>query len=231
MKIIKEAGESSPPLLPHRIAAELRPILAVSGAGAALWQGSLILVRRGWDTLGTHLTKWERVGALGFAGYVAVYNAGQAPHVAQFAAPGAAIAWCIAAWWVSPPTPRGEQPPEPVAVQEPDDALTLDALSTVVHRVAGNRQGAHLADLLSEPELKGWEQPDLKAEIQALGVPVEEFKLRLAGRQRVRDGVRLRDLPPPAAPHPDPGDDPVPAPGGPADPAPRPDQTPTPGGG
>ncbi|ODA69532.1 hypothetical protein [Streptomyces sp. AVP053U2] len=235
MKITKDVGtgESSTPLLPHRIAAELRPILTVTGAGTALWQGSLILVRRGWTLLGAHLHGWERFGALGFAGYVTVYTAGQAPHIAQFAAPVAAVAWCGAAWWVAPPVPRRKQPAEPVDVQEPDVALTLalDTLSVVVRRVAGDRQGAHLADLLTEPELKGWEQPDLKAAITAFGVPVEEFKLRLAGRQRVRDGVRLRDLPPPAAPSTAPDGDPAPAPDGPPAPAPRPDPAPTTGAG
>ncbi|MGV9755416.1 hypothetical protein ACWDUC_06210 [Streptomyces tricolor] len=229
MKIIKEAGESSTPLLRHRIAAELRPILAVSGAGTALWTGTLILVRRGWATLSAHLNGAERLGALAFAGYVIVYTAGHHPDVAQFAAPGAAVAWCIAAWLVAPPGARREPEPDPApdGTEAPREALALATLATVVRRVAGDRQGAHLADLLTEPEFEGWEQPELKAAITALGVPVEEFKLRLAGRQRVRDGVRLRDLPAPAAPAPGP----APAPGAPARPAPHPDQAPTPGAG
>lgn len=226
MKIIKEVGESRTPPLHHRIAAEIRPVFAVRGAGKALVTGSVILLRRGWALLGEHLTGWERAGVLAFAGYVTVYTASQAPHVAQFAAPGAALTWCVAAWLVAPPATRTQtEPDDPDDAEAPREDLTLDVLAAVVRRAAGTRQGAHLADLLTEPELKGWEQPELKAAVLALGVRVEEFKLRLAGRQRVRDGVRLRDLPPSAAPDPAgaaPQDDP-------ADPAPRPDPAPAPG--
>ncbi|MEU5091704.1 hypothetical protein [Streptomyces sp. NPDC021356] len=237
MKIIKDAGECTTPLLPRRIATELRPILAVSGAGAALWQGSLILVRRGWGRLGAHFTGWERAGVLAFTGYVVVYSASHYPDVAQFAAPGAAATWCTAAWIVAPPVPRTTpRPPLPEDDEEPREALALDALAAVVRRVAGDRQGAHLADLLAEPELEGWEQADLKARFVSLEVPVEEFKLRLDGRQRVRDGVRLRDLPPPAPADPTPatpsGSPTATAPTAPlvdpADPAPQPDQPLTP---
>ena len=233
MKIIKGAGESSTPPLHHRIAAELRPVLAVSGAGTALWTGTVVLVRRGWTLLGEYLDTRERLGAFTFTGYVIVYTGQQHPHIAQFAAPGAAVAWCIAAWWVSPPVPRkDERPAEPDDdAPPPAEVLALDVLAAVVRRVAEDRQGAHLAQLLDEPELKGWEQSDLKAEIASLGIPVEEFKLRFVGRQRVRDGVRLRDLPPPPAPGPDPAAAPAPVSGGPLAPAPHPDQAPTPGAG
>jgi hypothetical protein len=230
MKIIKKAGESTTPLLHQRIAAELRPILAVSGAGTALWTGSRILVRRGWQRLGDHFTGWERLGVLGGGGYVLAYTAYQAPDVTQFALPGGAVAWCLAAWFVASPATRREQGPTQ-ELEEPRGPLALEQLAAVVRRVAGDRQGAHLADLLAEPELEGWEQPDLKAAIQGLGVPVEEFKLRLDGRQRVRDGVRLRDLPPPATPDPAPGAAPAAVFDGPPDPAPRPDPAPTPGAG
>lgn len=233
MKIIKDAGESTTPPLPHRIAGELRPVLAVHGAGSALWTGSLILVRRGWALLGTHLDGLERAGAIAFSGYVTVYAAHQYPSAAEFAAPGAAIAWCVAAWCVAPPATRTTPTPSPHThdADEQREGLALDTLTAVVRRVAGDRQGAHLADLLTEPELEGWEQPDLKAAIQALDVPVEEFKLRFAGRQRVRDGVRLRDLPPPPALDPAPAAVLAATPGGPPAPAPRPDPAPTQGGG
>lgn len=214
MKIVKKVGERLPPWL----ATEIRPILAFTGAGSALVTGSRILTRRGWDALSERLYGWEKYGAIAASGYVMVYAAGHAPDAARFAVPGAVVAWCVAAWWVAPPPTRekpGEQP-----CDEPDE-LTLDELAALVRRVSAHRQGAHLADLLQEPELVGWTQPELKATAVDFGLPVEEFKLILRGRQRVRDGVRVRDLPPAPA---------VEAlPGAPADPAPQPLPAPSPG--
>lgn len=191
MKIIKGVGER---LLPLWLADELRPILAFTGAGAALWAGSCEIVRRGWNALGEHLNGWERIGALACTGYALTYACWHAPHIARFAVPFAGLAWCVAALCVSPPAIE-----ETVQVQSAADdtpALALAELAAIVRRVAGPRQGAHLADLLSEPELAGWTRPELKANAIHFGLPVEEFKLILAGRQRVRDGIRLRDLPP-----------------------------------
>lgn len=218
MKIIEEVEEQPPtPGLHRRMAAELRPILAVRGAGASLFAGSIVLVRRGWTLLGRHLDGRERLGALAFGGYVTVYAAGHAPHIAQFAIPAAAVAWCVAAWWVAP-LPGQFAAEEDVPDEEAEPLLSLDEFAVVVRRVSRHRQGAHLADLLQEPELVGWTQPELKAAAVAFGLPVEEFKLILGGRQRVRDGVRVRDLPP--APDTAP---PASTPSGtPADPAPQP---------
>ena len=221
MKIIKEVGER---LLPSWLAAELRPILVFTGAGAALWTGSVVLAVRGWQWLGQRLGGWEeRLGAIAVGGYLAAYGCWHAPHIARFAVPGAVLAWCLAAWCVAPAAPDAEPAEQPV---EAAPELALAELAAVVRRVARHRQGAHLADLLTEPELEGWTQPELKAAITVdFGLPVEEFKLILGGRQRVRDGVRVRDLPLAPAPTP-----PVEAPQStPADPAPRPLSVPSPG--
>lgn len=191
MKIVKGVGER---LLPRWLADELRPILAFTGAGAALWAGSCELVRRGWNALGEHLNGWERLGALPAAGYALTYACWHAPHIARFAVPFAGLAWCVAALCVSPLAIEETVEVQPAADDTP--ALALAELAAIVRRVAGPRQGAHLADLLSEPELAGWTQPELKANAIHFELPVEEFKLILAGRQRVRDGIRLRDLPP-----------------------------------
>lgn len=227
MKIGKETGEQpDPPGLHRRIAAELRPILAVHGAGASLYAGTRILIHRSWTLLGERLSTWERLAALGFGGYGLVYACQGSPHLARFAVPGAVVGWCVAAWWTAPPLARtlAEQPVED---EETGPELTLDELAALVRRVAKHRQGAHLADLLAEPELVGWTQPELKATATDFRLPVEEFKLILSGRQRVRDGIRVRDLPPepapeaPAAPPPD----------APTDPAPQPLSAPTTGPG
>lgn len=221
MKIVKKVGER---LLPSWLAAELRPILVFTGAGAALWAGSCELVRRAWKATAGYDTR-ERLIALGVAGYVIAYGCWHAPHVARFAIPGTVIAWCLAAWCVAPTAPRAEPVEQPVEAA-PAPGLALVELAAVVRRVAKHRQGAHLADLLAEPELAGWTQPELKATLTAdFGLPVEEFKLILGGRQRVRDGVRVRDLPPAPATTP-----PVEAErGAPADPAPRPLSVPSSG--
>lgn len=218
MKIVKEIGER---LLPSWLAAELRPILVFTGAGAALMSGSVVLAVRAWGKLRERLSAWESVGALVVGAYVTAYGCWHAPHVARFAIPGTVIAWCVAAWSITPAVHRPDPAEQPVDTAT--DELTLTELADLVRRVAKHRQGAHLADLLAEPELDGWTQPELKATVTAdFGLPVEEFKLILDGRQRVRDGVRVRDLPPaPAAPPPT----------APADPAPRPLSAPTPGPG
>lgn len=222
MKIIKEPGEQHTPGLHRRIAAELRPILAVRGAGASLYAGSRILIHRGWTLLGERLDGWERYAALAFGGYVTVYACGHAPHLARFAVPGAVVGWCVAAWWTAPPPARtpAEQPDEEEDEETGPD-LTRDELAALVRRVARHRQGAHLADLLQEPELVGWTQPELKATAVDFRLPVEEFKLILGGRQRVRDGIRVRDLPPEPAPEPAVEAPATHPPGAPADPAPQ----------
>ena len=192
MKIVKKVGER---LLPSWLAAELRPILVFTGTGTALWAGSCELVCRAWKATGNYDTR-ERLITLGVAGYVIAYGCWHAPHIARFAIPGAVIAWCVAAWCVAPEAPRAAPAEQPVEAA-PAPGLALAELAAVVRRVAKHRQGAHLADLLAEPELDGWTQPELKAAITGeFGLPVEEFKLILGGRQRVRDGVRVRDLPP-----------------------------------
>lgn len=220
MKIIKGVGER---LLPSWLAAELRPILVFTGAGAALCAGSVVLAGRGWTWLRERLNFWEAVGALLTGAYLAGYGCLHASHIARFAIPGTVVAWCAAAWCVAPAAPDAEPAEQPV---EATPELALAELAAIVRRVARHRQGAHLADLLAEPELEGWTQPELKAAITVeFGLPVEEFKLILGGRQRVRDGVRVRDLPPAPAPTP-----PVEAPQStPSDPAPHPLSVPSPG--
>ncbi len=225
MKITKDVGEHVSPTGPRRLTNEIRSVLAVTGAGTALWRGTRILITRGWDLFGEHLEGWEKWAALAGAGYVAVYATIQQPDVARFVVPASVVGWCLAAWWVSPPAPRGTATTDAVVVEEPGETLTLDTLTEVARRVAEDRRGAHLADLLQQPEFAGWEQADLKAAITDLEVPVKGFKLILDGRQRVRDGVRLRDLPAPAAPAPGSA---APS-GGPVEPAPPTAPDPAPG--
>ncbi|MFJ2608147.1 hypothetical protein ACIO13_24700 [Streptomyces sp. NPDC087425] len=87
--------------------------------------------------------------------------------------------------------------------QDQDDEVDVDDIAQLVRDVAARHghQGAHLDDLLDAPLLVGWEKTELKALLtDEFGLPVGSFKLHFPSpqgrRQRVRDGVRLRDLPP-----------------------------------
>ncbi|MEU5138096.1 hypothetical protein [Streptomyces californicus] len=91
------------------------------------------------------------------------------------------------------------------AVEEDCPELTVEDAARMIRRVAGRHPkhlGVHLSDLLAEPEVEGWEQSALKAELLALNLPVSSFKLTFpGGRARTREGVRLEHLPQaPAAP-------------------------------
>ncbi|MEE1774461.1 hypothetical protein PUR34_41400 [Streptomyces sp. JV185] len=78
--------------------------------------------------------------------------------------------------------------------------LTVDDVAAIVRRVAARHPhhlGVHLSDLLPEPELEGWEQPELKAALtDDWNLPVTSFKLTFpGGLARGREGVRLECLP------------------------------------
>lgn len=205
MEIIKEAGEQPRPRLHSRLAAELRPLLAVRGAGAAWWQGSGILLRRGWTLLSARLDGWERWGALAFGGYVLVYAAGHAPAVAQFAVPAAVVAWSAAAWWTAPPAVAFEEPVQDPAGPAADDART--AFVRWLLDTIGDRPGIHLRELYpAMRQLPGCERHDdarLRGALRAFQIPVHR-SLRI-GRDAGRSGVRKADLPPlsptPGEPH------------------------------
>lgn len=200
MKIIKKVGERLPPWL----SSEIRPVLTFTGSGVALIHGSVELAARGWQWLGDRLSTWERLGAIAAGGYLAVYGCWHAPHIARFAVPSTVVAWCVAAWWTAPNPAPAESEAAESSDTSAEQPLTLIEFTDLVRRVAGPRQGAHLADLLAQAELEGWTQAELKdTAIVDFGLPVEEFKLIIDGRQRVRDGVRVRHLPPaPATPPP-----------------------------
>jgi hypothetical protein len=194
--------------LPAWLAAEIRPVLAFTGAGRAWWAGTCILVRRGWAQLGEHLTVWEQAGAVAFGGYVIVYGCGHAPHVAQFAVPGAVVAWCAAAWWAAPPTAAPEpepadEPADPAPAADPERAR--EAWHAFVIEAIGDRQGVHLRDLLDTLQQTGhhpnWEVADVKRVCERAGIPVRA-RVRVRGLG-VTVGVHRDDLPTPSQPLPD----------------------------
>lgn len=189
MKIVKKMGEWT--------RAELRPILAFTGAGRSLATGSRILVRRSWAALSGRLEGWERLGAVVFGGYVVAYGCTHAPAAARFAVPGAVVAWCVAAWWVTPPAiaEPDEEDDEP-ASPDPQDVADL------VRDLIGDDRGVLLTAL---------RQPLHAADTRAVKelLASASISVRLGVRTRAGNGpgVHRDDLPavapPPADPSPD----------------------------
>lgn len=203
MKIVKRVGER---LLPRGIRAEVRPVLAFTGAGTTLWAGSAALTARGWAWLGERLDMWERLGALAAGGYATVFGCWQAPHVARFVVPGAVIAWCVAAWWIAPPVdiPDAVEDAEPEpAAGDPQDVYEA-TLEWVWQRI-GDAQGVHLRDLLAHAQahgmFEGLEVTDLRAHLERRGIPVQK-RVRVRGLG-VTVGIHRDDLPAPSQPLPD----------------------------
>ncbi|MFJ2591123.1 hypothetical protein [Streptomyces sp. NPDC087538] len=93
-----------------------------------------------------------------------------------------------------------EDAAEVVGQDQDGGELTVDDIAAVIRRVAARHPhhlGVHLSDLRPEPELEGWEQPELKAALtDDWNLPVTSFKLTFPGRPaRTREGVRLEHLP------------------------------------
>lgn len=192
MKIVKGVGEK---VLPRWLRAELRPVLVFTGAGTALWSGSIVLAQRAWEELRERLTFWESVGALAAGVYVAGYGCWQSPHIARFAVPGALVAWCVAAWWVCP---AALDEPEP----SPEAKPARDGFIRWLLTLMGDQPGIHLRDLYPAmrklPGQEGRDNTQLRAALRTLGVPVRR-SLRLGGVAG-RSGVAKADLarlPPP----------------------------------
>lgn len=191
MKIIKKVGEK---LLPSWLAAELRPILVFTGAGAALMSGSVTLAIWAWRKLRERLSAWESIGALAIGAYVAAYASWHAPHIARFAVPGAVIAWCTAAWSVAPVDPAepgdeagrgGPAEPDPQDVEDLVRDLIGDGRGILL---TGLRQPLHAADTRAVREV-----------LATAGIKVREG-VRTAGGNG--PGVHRDDLPAPSPPPP-----------------------------
>lgn len=194
MKIVKGVGER---LLPRWLAAEVRPVLAFTGAGSALWAGSRELAALGWQWLGERLSPWERLGAIAAGGYLAVYGCVQAPHVASFAIPGAVVAWCVAAWWIAPPAdiPDPVESPNPQPSTSPPQDVYAATLEWVWQQIA-DRQGVHLRDLLTHAQahgmFEGLDVSDLRRHLERWNIPVRN-RVRVRGLG-ITVGIHRDDL-------------------------------------
>ncbi|MFB7747667.1 hypothetical protein [Streptomyces sp. NPDC056132] len=213
---------------PGRLAAmrsELRPYLPtpgnLRGVLAGVGAGSLVLLSRGWAWVWAEGLQdgAMRAGGAVLAGYAAVNTAVvMAGPFLGYVVPAAVIGWCAVAKHHAPaaaPAPtkpkvradeveHAQDDGQAEAFDEFDEAdeepLEADEVAALIRDVAARHghQGAHLDDLLAEPQFEGWSKGELKAAlVEDWGLPVESFKLLFAGRQRVRDGVRVRHLPAP----------------------------------
>ena len=210
MEIVKDAGEQPSPRLLARICAELRPLLAVRGAGASLVSGSWLLLRRGWTLLSEQYSLSERLGGLAVAGYLIAYGTAHAPDVARFACPAAAVVWCTAAWWAAPPSVV-EGPEEPAA-PEPDEAPATNSQDVYeatlewIREQTGDANGIHVSRLLAHAQTHGLhtdlDVPAFRAVLESWGFPVRQ---QLKVGRRNRPGIHRDDLPrqPPPGPSPE----------------------------
>ncbi|MGK5500511.1 hypothetical protein [Streptomyces sp. URMC 125] len=234
LKLVAEPGKVASFLADLRPYLPTRANLAAPLAGVGA--GTRVLIGRGWTWL------WKegpqdaalRAGGVVLAGYAGVNTATvlAGPYL-PFLPTAAVVGWCVAAKLNAPKTgaapQRADSSPEgePAAVpagevehQEHAEEAAVEVIeagdvAALIRAVAARHkhQGAHLEDLLAEPLFEGWTKSELKAALSDdWGLPVESFKLIFDGRQRVRDGVRLKHLPPVLRPVPD-GTGEGPAPG------------------
>ncbi|QKM65782.1 hypothetical protein STSU_000065 (plasmid) [Streptomyces tsukubensis NRRL18488] len=200
---------------------DLRPYLPtrtnLSGPLSGVGAGSVVLLGRGWKWLwaeGPHDAAIRAGGvALGVYATINTVPAVAGPY-APFMPSAAAVGWCIAAKLHAPSKGKKTETPgtaEPDDVTEdPGDAdsesikahapeeIDVDDVVRLIRDIAARNghQGTHLDDLVAQPLFEGWLKAELKAELTTRwGFHVENFKLFFDGRQRNRDGVRLRHLP------------------------------------
>ncbi|MDX2922078.1 hypothetical protein [Streptomyces sp. NE06-03C] len=110
-------------------------------------------------------------------------------------------AWCWVALRAAPRTAAEPTPEEAPEEPEPDPR---DAVLRLLYEALEDRPSMYLSDLLKHLQKKGhaagWKVADLRARLEALGIPVE-MRLKTAGRGASR-GVVKEQLPPLSRPCP-----------------------------
>ncbi|MEU7348338.1 hypothetical protein ABZ778_31435 [Streptomyces bacillaris] len=110
-------------------------------------------------------------------------------------------AWCWAALRAARRTPTEHAPAEAPEEPEPDPR---EAVLQLLYEALGDRPSMYLSDLLTHLQEKGhgtgWRVADLRARLEALGIPVEP-RLRTGGRGASR-GIVRDQLPPLPDAHP-----------------------------
>ncbi|MEU5608437.1 hypothetical protein AB0H03_06715 [Streptomyces sparsogenes] len=107
-----------------------------------------------------------------------------------------AAGWLIAAWRATRKTPTEAAEDEP---EEGPAAADPDAVRQLLVEAIGDRPGVHLSTLLAHLQERGqgegWQVADLRARLEALGVPVRRS---VKVDRRVAYGVHRDDLPAPS---------------------------------
>ncbi|MFJ1858766.1 hypothetical protein ACIOHA_15825 [Streptomyces anulatus] len=110
-------------------------------------------------------------------------------------------AWCWAALRAAPRTATEPAPEEAPEGAEPDPR---EAVLQLLYEALGDRPSMYLSDLLQHLQEQGhgtgWSVADLRARLEALGIPVE-MRLKTGGRNASRGIVRAQ-LPPLPSPAP-----------------------------
>lgn len=158
------------------------------GARAAAW------VRRarrddltGWRAA---LGCWLRIALLGLGLYLLWRLVRAVPNLLWLLSAG----WLIASWRAGKTTPAAAAEELKDAPAEPD----MDAVRTLLLEAMGDADAVHLSTVLARLQEQGhgegWTVGDLRARLEALGIPVQ-LKVKAGGKGPTR-GVRRVDLPP-----------------------------------
>lgn len=172
------------------------------GIAQRLADGSAVLVRRyarqleGWvrkgrrddlDGVAAALGPIVRLLLLLGAAWVAYRVLRALPWALWLLAAG----WCVAAYRATPTTPRAA----------PAEGVSAEPVRVLLSGLIGEGRGVHLSTVLAHLQERGqgvgWEVADLRARLDAAGVPVRR-SLKVAGR--VAYGVHRDDLPAPPPP-------------------------------
>lgn len=163
------------------------------GARTAAW------VRRGrrHDLTGWQaaLGCWLRLALLGLGAYLLYRLLRAVPHLMWLLSAG----WLLAAWRTGR-TPTADAADEPE--EETPAAPDIEAVRALLLEAMGDAPAVHLSTVLTHLRQKGqgegWTVADLRARLEALGIPVHP-KVKAAGKGPTR-GVRRVDLVPSPAP-------------------------------
>ncbi|MGC4946192.1 hypothetical protein ACLQ2N_08295 [Streptomyces sp. DT224] len=165
--------------------------------------GQRILVRR----LSTRATAWVRAGRRDdLDGVAAILGCILRVAILGGAAYGAwwlvrrwpVILWAAVPLWLWAAVRALDHDEKEATAEEPPPVATRDAVVQLLHEVLGDRPAVHLSEVLehlqSKGQGKGWKVADLRARLEALGIPVE-LKVKV-GRKGPTRGVLKAALPP-----------------------------------
>lgn len=113
-----------------------------------------------------------------------------------------ALMWLLSSWWTVAAWRAGKHAPAPAAA-EGSPAPDVEAVRALLLEAMGEADAVHLSTVLSYLQERGhgegWRVADLRARLEALGIPVQP-KVKVPGSKSPTRGVRRADLTPSPAP-------------------------------